>query len=236
MKKRLSSRAVAALTNVFLAAVVLVIGAVCFLPSVSAASRIDERVFYRGKSAHGVSLMFNVYQGAEEVVRILDTLDEYGARTTFFLGGCWADDNTDVVKEIAARGHEIASHGYFHRDHDKLNLEENLHEIKVSVDFLELVTGKKIGLFAPPSGAFNTDTVTAAERLGLKTVMWSKDTVDWRDKDAQTCFRRATENVSGGDLILMHPMPHTAEALPRILENYREAGLTVIPVGENIKS
>lgn len=232
--KKLSSRAVAALTNTFLACVVLVIGAICFFPSVSAASQVDERVYYKGNSADGVSLMFNVYWGTDEVYQILDALDAYRFKTTFFIGGSWADDNTECVKNIAARGHEIASHGYFHREHDKLSLQENVEEIKVSADFLNLITGGKITLFAPPSGAYNADAVSAAESLGLKTIMWSKDTIDWRDKDADTCFRRATEGVSGGDLVLMHPMAHTAEALPRILEYYKDNGLRVIPVSENI--
>ncbi|MGN0822502.1 MAG: polysaccharide deacetylase, partial [Candidatus Gallimonas sp.] len=67
-----------------------------------------------------------------------------------------------------------------------------------------------------------------------KTIMWSKDTVDWRDKDAAVCLRRATEGVKGGDLILMHPMAHTLQALPAILDYYRAQGLRAITVGENV--
>ncbi len=232
--KKLTSRAVSALVNVFLVAVVIAVGAVCFFPAAETASGVKDRVIYRGNSENGVSLMFNVYWGTEEVYRILDILDGYEAKATFFLGGSWADDNGDCVKEIAARGQEIGSHGYFHREHDKLNLEGNYSEIKTSVDFLSLISGQKIALFAPPSGAYNENTVTAAERLGLKTVMWTKDTIDWRDKDAELCFRRATKDVKGGDLILMHPMAHTAEALPEILEYYRANGLRPVTVGENI--
>lgn len=232
--KKLSCRAVAALTNVFLVCIVAVIGAICFLPSASTAARIRDRVYYHGNSENGVSLMFNVYWGTEEVYKILDILDGYEAKATFFLGGSWADDNSDCVKEIVARGHEIGSHGYFHREHDKLSYEGNFSEIKTSVDFLSLVSGQKVTLFAPPSGAYNENTVNAAEQLGLKTVLWTKDTIDWRDKDAELCFRRATKDAKGGDLILMHPMAHTAEALPKILEYYRVNGLKPIPVGENI--
>ena len=232
--KRLSSRALAALTNAFLVCVVLVIGAVCFLPSVSTASGVDDRVYYRGNTSDGVSLMINVYWGTELLDGFLDVLDEYGAKATFFLGGSWADDNVNMVKKIAERGHEIASHGYFHREHDKLNLQENREEIKTSVDFISLASGQQVKLFAPPSGAFNDDTVKAAESLGLKTIMWSKDTIDWRDKDANLCYRRATEGVQGGDFILMHPMEHTLRALPNILKTYLEAGLFPITVSENI--
>ena len=232
MKKR--SRAVAALTNLALALIVIALGAVCFLPAVSPASEVDARVHYRGKSEDGVSLMFNVYWGTEEVYAILDVLDEYGATATFFLGGCWADDNVACVKEIARRGHEIGSHGYFHKDHDKLSLRENLDEIRTSAEFLSLASGREIKLFAPPSGAYNEDTLSAAESLGLRTVMWSKDTIDWRDKDEELCFRRATKDAAGGDLILMHPMPHTLKALPVILQYYRDNGLRTVSVGENL--
>lgn len=232
MKKR--SRAVAALTNLALALIVVALGAVCFLPAVSPASEIDARVRYQGTSSDGVSLMFNVYWGTEEVYSILDVLDEYEATATFFLGGCWADDNVACVREIARRGHEIGAHGYFHKEHDKLTLKENLDEIRTSAEFLALATGREIELFAPPSGAYNEDTLAAAESLSLKTVMWSKDTIDWRDKDEDLCFTRATEGVKGGDLILMHPMEHTAKALPKILKYYREHGLRTVTVGENL--
>ena len=232
--KRLSTRALAALTNTILVCIVLVIGAVCFLPSVSAASGVDDRVYYRGNASDGVSLMINVYWGTELLDGFLEVLDEYGAKATFFLGGSWADDNVSMVKKIAEKGHEIASHGYFHREHDKLNLQENREEIKTSVDFISLASGQKVKLFAPPSGAYNDFTIEAAESLGLKTIMWSKDTIDWRDKDTNLCFRRATENVTGGDFILMHPMEHTLKALPKILDHYQKIGLFPITVSENI--
>ena len=232
--KKLSSRAVAAITNGILAAVLIVVGAFCFLPASSPASGVDERVFRRGTSQDGGSLMFNVYWGTETVLEILDVLDEYGAKATFFLGGCWADDNTACVKEIVKRGQEIGSHGYFHREHDKLSYEENEGEIRASVDYLARVAGTEIKLFAPPSGAYNDETVNAAESLGLKTVLWSRDTIDWRDKDAELCFSRATKDVAGGELILMHPMEHTLKALPRILTYYREHGLRAITVEENL--
>lgn len=232
--KKLSSRAVAVLTNCLLALVLIVVGTVCFIPAVSSVSGVDGKVYYKGNSEDGVSLMFNVYWGTEQVYGILDVLDEYGVKATFFLGGSWADDNVACVKEIAARGHEIGSHGYFHRDHDKLTLKENKDEIKSSVDFINAATGGTVTLFAPPSGAYNDDTVTSAESLGLKTVMWSKDTIDWRDKNKADCYRRATEGAKGGDLVLMHPMAHTLEALPEILTYYREHDLKAITVSENI--
>ena len=233
--KKLSSRAVAAVTNGVLALVLIVVGCVCFFPSAAhVSSGLEERVLRRGTSSDGVSLMFNVYWGTEEVDGILFVLEEYEAQATFFIGGSWADDNADCVRRIAAAGHEIGSHGYFHRDHTTLGYEGNVDEIAHSVQFLSLVTGKPVTLFAPPSGAYDEDTVNAAQSLGLKTILWSKDTVDWRDKDEDTCYLRATKDVSAGEFVLMHPMPHTLAALPRILEFYREQGLRAVTVGENL--
>ena len=79
-----------------------------------------------------------------------------------------------------------------------------------------------MNLFAPPSGAFNNSTIEAANTLQYKTIMWTRDTIDWRDQDATTIYNRAVKNAKGGDLILMHPTKCTAEALPKIIETLQE--------------
>ena len=232
--KKLSSRAVAAITNGVLALVLVVVGVVCFYPTAAHVSGVEDRVHYRGTSADGVSLMFNVYWGTQEVEGILEVLAEYGARATFFIGGSWADDNTACVRKIVEAGHEVGSHGYFHRDHTTLGYEGNVEEISHSVQFLELAAGVPVTLFAPPSGAYDEDTVDAAESLGLRTVMWSRDTIDWRDKDKETCYLRATEDLEAGEFILMHPIEHTLAALPRILQYCNTHSLRPITVSENL--
>ena len=232
--KKLSSRAVAAITNGVLALVLVVVGVVCFYPTAAHVSGLEDRVHYRGTSGDGVSLMFNVYWGTQEVESILEVLAAYDAKATFFIGGSWADDNTACVRKIVEAGHEVGSHGYFHRDHTTLGYEGNVEEISRSVQFLELAAGVPVTLFAPPSGAYDEDTVNAAESLGLRTVMWSRDTIDWRDKDEETCYLRATEDLQAGELILMHPMEHTLAALPRILEYCKSHSLRPITVGENL--
>ena len=62
--------------------------------------------------------------------------------------------------------------------------------------------------------------------------MWSKDTIDWRDKDADLVYTRATQNISAGDTILMHPTEHTANALGKILQYYESVGLKAVTVSE----
>lgn len=225
---------IAAVTNCILVVIVALVSTVCFLPRTESVAGVKDEVYYKGSSSDGVSLMFNVYWGTKEVYGILDVLDAYEAKATFFIGGSWADDNVECLKEIASRGHEIGSHGYFHRDHSKLDYAANYQEIKTSIEFISTAAGVPVTLFAPPSGAYNDDTVKAAKALELKTVMWSKDTIDWRDKNVTDCLTRATKNIAGGDLILMHPMAHTLEALPSVLDFYKSKGLKAVTVSENI--
>ena len=68
----------------------------------------------------------------------------------------------------------------------------------------------------------------------MKTILWSKDTIDWRDKNASLVYTRATKDVKGGDFILMHPMTATADALDDILKYYETKGLETLTVSENL--
>lgn len=223
-------------TNVFLAVLLLIVGAICFFPlGVSTAGKLSDRVYYEGnRESNYVSLMFNVYWGTEYIPEILDTLDEYGVKSTFFIGGSWADDNAEMLREIVKRGHELGNHGYFHKNQDTLSYEKNAEEIRVCGELVCTLTGVQPTLFAPPSGAYSEDTVNAADALGYKTILWSKDTIDWRDHDRSLIISRATKDVSGGDLILMHPTAETAQALASILLDYSQKGLEEVPVSVNI--
>lgn len=225
----------ALLTNICLAAVLVAVASVCLYPIGVSTAGLSDRVYYSGDTESSyISLMFNVYWGTEYIPSILDTLDEYGVKATFFIGGSWADDNTQTLREIASRGHELGNHGYFHRDQDKLSYEKNEEEIRLCGELVQMLTGVQTELFAPPSGAYGENTVDAAEALGYRVVLWSKDTIDWRDKDAALICERAVREAAGGDLVLMHPTAETAAALPSVLRQYRELGLQQVPVSVNI--
>ena len=183
-------------------------------------------VIYNGnRDSNKVSLMFNVYWGTEYIDDILSILDRYGAKTTFFVGGQWAEKENDKLADIVSYGHEIGNHGYFHKDQEYLDYAQNYDEISVNHNLIKSLTGLSMNLFAPPSGSFNKSTLSAASELGYQTVMWSRDTIDWRDKDVNLIFTRATSDIKGGDLILCHPTESTLRALPMILEYYKANNL-----------
>lgn len=195
----------------------------------------ENSPIYRGESARSeVAIMFNVYQGNEYLEKILDTLKQYDAHCTFFVGGCWADDNNELIKRILDEGHEIANHGYFHKDAKNLSYQQNKSEIVATNDLIKAMTGKTPVLFAPPSGSYGKEVLKVCEDLDMKVIMWSRDTIDWRDKNTETIYTRATEKIEAGDMILAHPTYNTAEALPDILKYYKEHELTPVTVSQII--
>ena len=231
------SKKIKIFSNVFLSLILVAVFSVSFFPlgAVTTSVRPDDSPYYYGdRTGKGVSLMFNVYENAEVVRGIADLLFKNGVKATFFLGGCWADDNEETIRYLLEKGEEIANHGYFHRDHAKLGAEGNKSEIESTEKIINALSGVKTTLFAPPSGSFSKTTLDVAKELGYKVIMWSLDTIDWRDNNEELIIKRATGKVKGGDLILMHPKPHTLSALQRIIDAIKGKGLTIVTVSENL--
>lgn len=230
--KKLSIRKARVIASVCCTLVIAIAAFTCFYnePVTSVVGGESYSPIYKGnEKLPQVALMFNVYENTEIVNGILDMLADYGVKATFFVGGSWADDNNDALNRILEEGHSLGNHGYFHKNHKKLSEAENYSEIKLNHDLVYAITGKQMNLFAPPSGSFSKTTLIVAEKLGYRTVMWSKDTIDWRDNDVNLIVKRAT-SVQNGDFVLMHPKPQTLKALPKILDFYKEKGVTPVTV------
>ena len=198
-------------------------------------SSVVNGVYYSGNTeSNKISLMINVYWGTEYLDDMLEILDRYEVKTTFFVGGTWAVKESDMLKKMYDAGHEIGNHGYSHKDQDKLNREQNKNEILTTHTLVNDLIGVNMDLFAPPSGAYNKTTVEVATELGYKMIMWTRDTVDWRDKDEEVIYKRAIKDAKGGDLILMHPTACTLIALERIIVSLQEQGFVLTTVSENL--
>ncbi len=235
IKKIKKTTVVSIVTNVILAICVFSVFNMCFQTDAKIVSSTGYSAIYRGNTEQkNASLMINVYWGTEYIEPMLEVLKEKGIKTTFFVGGYWVAQNEDLLKKIVNEGHEIANHGYYHKDQGELGLDRNTEEISMNHQVVKACTGIDMNLFAPPSGSYNSYTLESAEKLGYKTIMWSKDTIDWRDKNADLILSRATKNMQNGDLILMHPTKCTLEALPSIIDAYTQAGFTLTTVTNTI--
>ncbi len=221
--------------NVLLIAVVVCVSTVSLFGATTNVFNRDEYApIYRGKGENKVSLMVNVYWGTEYLDGFLEIFKKYNVHATFFVGGCWVAQNPEYLQKIVADGHEIGNHGYFHKEHSKLTYQQNVDEMVTCSKLVFEYCGVFPKLFAPPSGDFSSDTLKAAKDNGYKTIMWSRDTIDWRDKDANIVYSRATKNVSGGELILMHPTQHSLQALEKIVKYLIDNNLQPVTVSENI--
>lgn len=192
---------------------------------------------YKGESKNRVSLMINVYWGTEYIDSMLETLEKHNVKTTFFIGGMWAAEHDDMLKKIYDKGHEIGNHGFYHKDCKKISEQRTREEIEITHKLIKEILGIEMNLFAPPSGSFSETTLEVAQSLGYKTIMWTSDTIDWRDQDKDKIISRATSSkVKGGALILMHPTLKTAEALDEILTIIESRNLIVSTVSETLKN
>ena len=226
-------------SNFLLIAVVAVVGVLAFAFNTSkfittANSEYNGTIYAGDRSSKSVSLMVNVCWGTEYVIKILDILEKYNAKVTFFVGGDWAKENGELLKKMYSQGHEIANHGTSHKEHGKISYSENLKEIETCHQIVKNILSIDMELFAPPGGSYSKDTIKASEGLGYKTIMWTRDTIDWRDKDANLIFDRATIKMSGGDLVLMHPTACTVDAFERIILHIKNKGLNVTTVSQTL--
>lgn len=230
-----SRKKIKIITGTILSVLIVIVGVISFLPekTVTISTNNSYSAIYNGdRNCGGVALTFNVYENTEVVIGILNELKKYDAKATFFVGGCWADDNAEVLKQIINNGHELGNHGYYHKDHKKLDDIGNYNEIYNTDKIVKALTGYKMNLFAPPSGSFSKTTLESAEKLNYYTIMWTKDTIDWRDSNVNLIVKRATKDINQGDIILMHPKSHTLTALPKILTELKNKGLNTLTVSQ----
>ncbi|GGH17928.1 polysaccharide deacetylase family protein [Paenibacillus segetis] len=198
---------------------------------------LEPQPIYRGNPAKPMAaLMINVAWGNQYIVPMLDTLDEAKVKATFFLDGSWLKKNVELAQEIQRRGHQIENHAYSHPNMSQLDESRARLEISKTKDLLKEKLGVENRWFAPPSGDFNDRTVRQAADQGLKTVLWTLDTVDWKNPPPSSVIAKISKKVEPGSLILMHPTASSSEALKEIIQTIQHKGLKLGTVDETLSS
>lgn len=199
---------------------------------VSAAAR-QVPVYEVATERQAVAISFDASWGAEYTPLLLDTLDQYDVKTTFFLVNIWLEDYPEMAREIAAHGHEIGLHSVTHPKFTELSEAEMRRELTDNAALIEELTGYQPSLFRPPFGDYNNQVVEVANACGYHCIQWSIDSLDWKDLSADEIFRRVTKDIHAGDIVLFHNNGlHTAEALGPVLDYLANEGLAVVPVSE----
>ncbi|MEG1529768.1 MAG: polysaccharide deacetylase family protein, partial [Clostridia bacterium] len=164
------SRFRAITANIVIVSVVAITMAVAIVASIPQNAAVTETsaIYSGNKNGDSVCLMFNVYQNTKEVEQIAEIFSQYGFKTTFFVGGSWANRNGDTVIKLVSNGFEIGNHGYLHRDHASLSLSANIDEITQTEKILE-ATLKDLDLSAeaPASSKFLSYNQNSVEKNAL---------------------------------------------------------------------
>jgi peptidoglycan-N-acetylglucosamine deacetylase len=168
----------------------------------------------------GIALTFDDGPNPRETPRLLDLLDAYDARATFFLIGRWAEREPGLVRELVARGHALGNHTYTHPTmplHGAAAIREELARCRAAVEGAGVRFSEVAGrmLMRPPYGRRRPGTLRVLAAEGYVPVTWSVTAYDWRRWEPGSRFARRCVRAHDGDLILLHDGSHRDPAYDR---------------------
>jgi probable sporulation protein (polysaccharide deacetylase family) len=181
-----------------------------------------------------VALMINVAWGEQFLPDMLATLRKENVRATFFFDGSWLSKHLDTARQIGAEGHELSNHAYSHKNMSQLPAARAREEIAKTERLLKDELGASNRWFAPPSGDFDDETVRLAAEQGLKTVLWTLDTLDWTNPGAAAVLSKIKTRIEPGSLVLMHPTASSRDALESMIRIIKSKGLALGTVSETL--
>ncbi len=162
--------------------------------------------------------------------KILDTLEKYGAKATFFVVGNRIANYSDTLLKAHNLGMEIGNHSYTHPNLTKLSHSQILEQKNNTENAIIAVTGQGSKVMRPPYGRRDNKVLSA---YNMPAILWSIDTLDWKTKNAQATVQAVMDNVKDGDIILMHDLySSTAEALEILVPKLIDEGFSLVTVSQ----
>lgn len=221
-------------TLIFAAALVLVIIASASLGATAVFKPKRSLPIYSvERDDNKIAISFDCAWGIDYTDEILKILNEKDVKCTFFTVGFWTEKYPEYVRKIFNDGHEIGTHSATHPKMSTLNKEEIIKELTTSCKAIEDITGNKTELFRPPYGDYDDLLIDTASELGLYSVQWDVDSLDWKNLSATEIYKRVVSRVKSGSIVLFHNNGlHTAKALPAIIDALKNEGFTFTTIGE----
>ena len=171
---------------------------------------------------------------------ILDILDQYGVKATFFVIGSNCEDNLAIVQREIDSGHEIGNHTYSHPRLTKIKAEKLFSELIKTENILFELGEYRPKLFRPPEGVYSLTVSKTLERLDYIPILWTVDTTDWKLPSAEKIADTVLKNISSGEIILCHDFvsgkSNTPDALRIFIPKLLEQGYVFVTVSELIMS
>ena len=163
--------------------------------------------------------------------KLLDILDKYDAKATFFLIGSKVSARANTLRRMQSRGHQLGNHSWSHPELNKVSAEQLASEIDQTNNAIKQAVGTKPNIIRPPYGAFNRAVLEQFRQRGMSAVVWSVDTRDWADRNSEIVCSRAVAGARNGAVILMHDIhPTSVNAVPCILNSLKQQGYSFVTV------
>lgn len=124
-----------------------------------------------------VSLSFDAAWGNENTQDLIDIMERYGVKVTFFLVGNWVDKYPESVKALSDAGHEVMNHSNTHAHFARLSRDEIIKDINACNDKIEAITGVRPTLFRPPYGEYDDNVVLTINSMGMLPIQWDVETL-----------------------------------------------------------
>jgi len=217
-----------------LAAVMLYV--VNYPPAVGAAATSRQLPIYCvRRDQKMLSISFDAAWGNEDTQQLIDIMDQYNIKATFFVVGDWVDRYPESVKALHEAGHEIMNHSNTHAHLPQLSSQQITDDLNACNDKIEAVTGVRPTLIRLPYGDYDDNSIRTIRAMGMEPIQWDVDSLDWKDLSAADITKRVTGKVCPGSIVLFHnAAKHTPEALPGIIECLLQEGYTFVPISQII--
>jgi peptidoglycan/xylan/chitin deacetylase (PgdA/CDA1 family) len=186
-------------------------------------------------SNRGVLLTFDDGPHPQGTPAVLAALELERAPAVFFISGEQAVRHPEIVREIAAAGHELGVHGHVHQTRRQSCRRLLANDTRRALDAVSTAAGAMPRLYRPPHGVFTLTGLRFIRSLGLEPLLWSKWGRDWeRGATASSIASHATSGIRAGDVLLLHDGDHygaaaswraTAAAIPKIGDRIGAADL-----------
>ncbi|HEY2764271.1 MAG TPA: polysaccharide deacetylase family protein [Pseudonocardiaceae bacterium] len=204
---------------------------------------VSPQVAGNGKPGN-VALTFDDGPDPEGTPRVLDALDRLGWTATFFMLGMQVQQYPEVATSVVAAGHEVAVHGFTHRNHLTRGPGEVCRDVVCAAELITEVTGAHPAWFRPPYGVLTLGSLAAARQAGLRPVLWTAWGRDWVASTPAKVAGIVGRQLRPGGTVLLHDSDCTARvvhswqatvgALPRLAELTDRLGCTVGPLRDHL--
>ncbi len=193
-------------------------------------------VLSKGPEEKIVALTFDDYLGTK-VYPLLDILDEYNVKATFFIIGNSIENNSEVLKQLVSRGHSAANHTWDHYNNHTLTDDEVRAQLISTRLYIQKYAGEDAPHFRPPGGYYDSNMLRIARDIGMQTVLWSLNSTDADpENSAGDIERTVVRGVHPGAIVTMHTnRDATIEALPGIIQGLRKKGYRFVTIPEMAK-